>query len=109
LLRGPSVEIKVTIKAVKIGECILGARAIAYTSEGKSYTGGNTALYAYVSENSAKVSDIPLSPEGVPSPEPAEPPDGKEVPPPIPPVERTGPEPPIRPVEPGQTPSPTIP
>jgi hypothetical protein len=103
LLRGSSVEIKATVRAIKTGERKISAKGEA------PFTSGFTELYAYVSEDSATVSDIPLRPEKTPSPEPAEPPEGTESPtPPVPPVERSGPEPPIQQVEPGQEPSPIL-
>ncbi len=95
LLRGSSVEIKATIKAIKIGERSIKAGALAYTIDGKTYTGGGTRLYAYVSEDSATVSDMAPGPDETPSPVPTERPteapskppveEGDIVPEPLPP------------------------
>ena len=105
LLRGSSVEIKATIKAIKIGERLVKAGALAYSDDGKAYTGGGTELYAYVSKDSAEVSDIPLGPT-IGHGGPAEPPPGWKPPPgyedvtPEPPSEPPKTEPPAQDVEP---------
>lgn len=97
LMRGESVELSVIVKAIKTGETKIQARAFAYSEDGTIYTHGYADRYAYVSEDNADISDIPLKPEGVPSPEPAEPPPGIEAPAPVFPVPSDYQEP-VRPV-----------
>ena len=57
LLHGSPVEIKATVRAIKTGERIISAKGKA------PITSGYTELYAYVSEDSAEISDIPLGPK----------------------------------------------
>jgi len=99
LLHGSSVEIKATVRAIKTGERKISAKAKA------PITSGFTELYAYVSEDSAEVSDIPLGPT-IGHGGPTEPPPGWKPPPgyedvtPEPPSEPPEIEPPAQDVEP---------
>ena len=99
LLHNSPVEIKAIVRAIKTGERIISAKAKA------PFTSGFTELYAYVSEDSAEVSDIPLGPT-IGHGGPAEPPPGWKPPPgyegvtPEPPSEPPETEPPAQDVEP---------